>query len=171
MFVFNQEWSPSHNLKSLKKKQMAAREAMARQTVSDAEQSSVESSVIRSKSLSFKCSWGPFTYSKPTPPPSEPLESFLWCKQCIFFSLCGSNVCILYELLLRLIQKLQTSHAKYISTVFPSNNILPTFVFTLQITIFANANILRQKTKVFPIVWLSVTDTNIFFFFSVNKKN
>uniref|UniRef100_A0A3B4YRE3 WD repeat-containing protein 11 n=1 Tax=Seriola lalandi dorsalis TaxID=1841481 RepID=A0A3B4YRE3_SERLL len=40
------EWSPSHNLKSLKKKQMAAREAMARQTVSDAEQSSVESSVI-----------------------------------------------------------------------------------------------------------------------------
>uniref|UniRef100_A0A7N6BBI3 WD repeat-containing protein 11 n=1 Tax=Anabas testudineus TaxID=64144 RepID=A0A7N6BBI3_ANATE len=40
------EWSPSHNLKSLKKKQMAAREAMARQTVSDTEQSSVESSVI-----------------------------------------------------------------------------------------------------------------------------
>ncbi|XP_005742428.1 WD repeat-containing protein 11 [Pundamilia nyererei] len=40
------EWSPSHNLKSLKKKQMAAREAMARQTVSDAEQSSIESSVI-----------------------------------------------------------------------------------------------------------------------------
>ncbi|KAI3363031.1 hypothetical protein L3Q82_011694, partial [Scortum barcoo] len=40
------EWSPSHNLKSLKKKQMAAREAIARQTVSDAEQSSVESSVI-----------------------------------------------------------------------------------------------------------------------------
>ncbi|KAF3842333.1 hypothetical protein F7725_024284 [Dissostichus mawsoni] len=40
------EWSPSHNLKSLKKKQMAAREAMARQTVSDAEQSIVESSVI-----------------------------------------------------------------------------------------------------------------------------
>uniref|UniRef100_A0A3Q2XFW3 WD repeat-containing protein 11 n=1 Tax=Hippocampus comes TaxID=109280 RepID=A0A3Q2XFW3_HIPCM len=40
------EWSPSHNLKSLKKKQMAAREAMARQTVSDAEQNSVESSVI-----------------------------------------------------------------------------------------------------------------------------
>ncbi|KAG7525967.1 WD repeat-containing protein 11 [Solea senegalensis] len=40
------EWSPSHNLKSLKKKQMAAREAMARQTVSDAEQCSVESSVI-----------------------------------------------------------------------------------------------------------------------------
>ncbi|XP_046884968.1 WD repeat-containing protein 11 [Hypomesus transpacificus] len=39
------EWSPSHNLKSLKKKQMAAREAMVRQTVSDAEQS-VESSVI-----------------------------------------------------------------------------------------------------------------------------
>ncbi|KAK7148110.1 hypothetical protein R3I93_012434 [Phoxinus phoxinus] len=41
------EWSPSHNLKSLKKKQLAAREAMARQTtLSDAEQSSVESSVI-----------------------------------------------------------------------------------------------------------------------------
>ncbi|XP_061817422.1 WD repeat-containing protein 11 [Nerophis lumbriciformis] len=40
------EWSPSHNLKSLKKKQMAAREAMARQTVSDAEQNIVESSVI-----------------------------------------------------------------------------------------------------------------------------
>uniref|UniRef100_A0A8D0AH05 WD repeat-containing protein 11 n=1 Tax=Sander lucioperca TaxID=283035 RepID=A0A8D0AH05_SANLU len=40
------EWSPSHNLKSLKKKQMAAREAIARQTVSDAEQTSVESSVI-----------------------------------------------------------------------------------------------------------------------------
>uniref|UniRef100_A0A8C5FWZ5 WD repeat-containing protein 11 n=1 Tax=Gadus morhua TaxID=8049 RepID=A0A8C5FWZ5_GADMO len=40
------EWSPSHNLKSLKKKQMAAREAMARQTVSDAEPSTVESSVI-----------------------------------------------------------------------------------------------------------------------------
>ncbi|GAA6101585.1 WD repeat-containing protein 11 [Tachysurus ichikawai] len=41
------EWSPSHNLKSLKKKQMAAREAMARQTtLSDAEQSNVESSVI-----------------------------------------------------------------------------------------------------------------------------
>lgn len=49
MFVFDQEWSPSHNLKSLKKKQMAAREAIARQTVSDAEQSSVESSVIRSE--------------------------------------------------------------------------------------------------------------------------
>lgn len=47
--VCKQEWSPSHNLKSLKKKQMAAREAMARQTVSDAEQSSVESSVIRSE--------------------------------------------------------------------------------------------------------------------------
>ena len=46
--VSNQEWSPSHNLKSLKKKQMAAREAIARQTVSDAEQSIVESSVIRS---------------------------------------------------------------------------------------------------------------------------
>ncbi|KAM6346944.1 WD repeat-containing protein 11 isoform 6-T7 [Alca torda] len=42
------EWSPSHNLKSLRKKQLAAREAMARQTVaSDTEVSSVESSVIR----------------------------------------------------------------------------------------------------------------------------
>uniref|UniRef100_A0A8D0HKC0 WD repeat-containing protein 11 n=1 Tax=Sphenodon punctatus TaxID=8508 RepID=A0A8D0HKC0_SPHPU len=41
------EWSPSHNLKSLRKKQIAAREAMARQTVvSDTELSSVESSVI-----------------------------------------------------------------------------------------------------------------------------
>ncbi|KAM4703755.1 WD repeat-containing protein 11 [Rhinophrynus dorsalis] len=41
------EWSPSHNLKSLRKKQMAAREAMARQTVSsDSEVNSVESSVI-----------------------------------------------------------------------------------------------------------------------------
>ncbi|KAM9395303.1 WD repeat-containing protein 11 isoform 3-T3 [Salvelinus alpinus] len=41
------EWSPSHNLKSLKKKQMLAREAMARYTtLSDNEQSSVESSVI-----------------------------------------------------------------------------------------------------------------------------
>ncbi|XP_055757648.1 WD repeat-containing protein 11 isoform X1 [Salvelinus fontinalis] len=41
------EWSPSHNLKSLKKKQMLAREAMARYTtLSDSEQSSVESSVI-----------------------------------------------------------------------------------------------------------------------------
>ncbi|XP_069045129.1 WD repeat-containing protein 11 isoform X2 [Lepisosteus oculatus] len=40
------EWSPSHNLKSLRKKQLAAREAMARQTVSDSEQISVESSVI-----------------------------------------------------------------------------------------------------------------------------
>uniref|UniRef100_A0A672R468 WD repeat-containing protein 11 n=1 Tax=Sinocyclocheilus grahami TaxID=75366 RepID=A0A672R468_SINGR len=41
------EWSPSHNLKSLKKKHLAAREAMARQTtLADAEQSSVESSVI-----------------------------------------------------------------------------------------------------------------------------
>ncbi|NXU59656.1 WDR11 protein, partial [Turnix velox] len=41
------EWSPSHNLKSLRKKQLAAREAMARQTVaSDTEVSSVESSVI-----------------------------------------------------------------------------------------------------------------------------
>ncbi|NXK96767.1 WDR11 protein, partial [Formicarius rufipectus] len=41
------EWSPSHNLKSLRKKQLAAREAMARQTVaSDTEVTSVESSVI-----------------------------------------------------------------------------------------------------------------------------
>uniref|UniRef100_A0A8C5R6N5 WD repeat-containing protein 11 n=1 Tax=Leptobrachium leishanense TaxID=445787 RepID=A0A8C5R6N5_9ANUR len=41
------EWSPSHNLKSLRKKQMAAREAMARQTVSsDTELNNVESSVI-----------------------------------------------------------------------------------------------------------------------------
>ncbi|KAF2975066.1 hypothetical protein EK904_004121 [Melospiza melodia maxima] len=41
------EWSPSHNLKSLRKKQLAAREAMARQTVApDTEVSSVESSVI-----------------------------------------------------------------------------------------------------------------------------
>ncbi|CAB1343315.1 unnamed protein product, partial [Coregonus sp. 'balchen'] len=41
------EWSPSHNLKSLKKKQMLAREAMARQTtLSDTEQSSVEYNVI-----------------------------------------------------------------------------------------------------------------------------
>uniref|UniRef100_A0A8C5SRR2 WD repeat-containing protein 11 n=1 Tax=Laticauda laticaudata TaxID=8630 RepID=A0A8C5SRR2_LATLA len=41
------EWSPSHNLKSLRKKQLAAREAMARQTVvSDTEQSSLESSMI-----------------------------------------------------------------------------------------------------------------------------
>lgn len=49
---FAQEWSPSHNLKSLRKKQLAAREAMARQTVaSDAEVSSVESSVIRYPSL------------------------------------------------------------------------------------------------------------------------
>uniref|UniRef100_A0A8B9FEB8 WD repeat-containing protein 11 n=1 Tax=Amazona collaria TaxID=241587 RepID=A0A8B9FEB8_9PSIT len=41
------EWSPSHNLKSLRKKQLAAREAMARQTVaSDTEVSSIESSVI-----------------------------------------------------------------------------------------------------------------------------
>uniref|UniRef100_A0A8C7LNZ9 WD repeat-containing protein 11 n=1 Tax=Oncorhynchus mykiss TaxID=8022 RepID=A0A8C7LNZ9_ONCMY len=41
------EWSPSHNLKSLKKKQLLAREAMARYTtLSDTEQSSVESSVI-----------------------------------------------------------------------------------------------------------------------------
>uniref|UniRef100_H2MDP5 WD repeat-containing protein 11 n=1 Tax=Oryzias latipes TaxID=8090 RepID=H2MDP5_ORYLA len=47
------EWSPSHNLKSLKKKQMAAREAMARQTVSDAEQSNVESSVISVKEYHF----------------------------------------------------------------------------------------------------------------------
>ena len=43
-----QEWSPSHNLKSLRKKQLATREAMARQTVvSDAELGAVESSVIR----------------------------------------------------------------------------------------------------------------------------
>lgn len=42
-----QEWSPSHNLKSLRKKQLATREAMARQTVvSDAELGAVESSVI-----------------------------------------------------------------------------------------------------------------------------
>ncbi|KAF6112263.1 WD repeat domain 11 [Phyllostomus discolor] len=41
------EWSPSHNLKSLRKKQLATREAMARQTVvSDAELSIAESSVI-----------------------------------------------------------------------------------------------------------------------------
>ncbi|XP_026525467.1 WD repeat-containing protein 11 [Notechis scutatus] len=41
------EWSPSHNLKSLRKKQLAVREAMARQTVvSDTEQSSLESSMI-----------------------------------------------------------------------------------------------------------------------------
>ncbi|CAH2322762.1 WD repeat-containing 11 [Pelobates cultripes] len=41
------EWSPSHNLKSLRKKQMAAREAMARQTVSsDTELNNLESSVI-----------------------------------------------------------------------------------------------------------------------------
>ncbi|XP_075791464.1 WD repeat-containing protein 11 isoform X1 [Pelodiscus sinensis] len=41
------EWSSTHNLKSLRKKQLAAREAMARQTVvSDTELSSVESSVI-----------------------------------------------------------------------------------------------------------------------------
>lgn len=44
----SQEWSPSHNLKSLRKKQLATREAMARQTVvSDTELSIVESSVIR----------------------------------------------------------------------------------------------------------------------------
>lgn len=49
MSVFaSQEWSPSHNLKSLRKKQLATREAMARQTVvSDAELSIAESSVIR----------------------------------------------------------------------------------------------------------------------------
>ena len=49
MFVFaSQEWSPSHNLKSLRKKQLATREAMARQTVvSDTELSIAESSVIR----------------------------------------------------------------------------------------------------------------------------
>nr|XP_033797128.1 WD repeat-containing protein 11 isoform X1 [Geotrypetes seraphini] len=41
------EWSPSHNLRSVLKKQIAAREAMARQTVvSDTELSIVESSVI-----------------------------------------------------------------------------------------------------------------------------
>uniref|UniRef100_A0A3Q2HFK8 WD repeat domain 11 n=1 Tax=Equus caballus TaxID=9796 RepID=A0A3Q2HFK8_HORSE len=41
------EWSPSHNLKSLRKKQLATREAMARQTVvSDTELSIIESSVI-----------------------------------------------------------------------------------------------------------------------------
>ncbi|MGH0156099.1 UNVERIFIED_CONTAM: hypothetical protein FKN15_030661, partial [Acipenser sinensis] len=40
------EWSPSHNLKSMRKKQLAAREAIARQTVSDTEVCSVESSVI-----------------------------------------------------------------------------------------------------------------------------
>ncbi|KAM7074056.1 WD repeat-containing protein 11 isoform 1-T1 [Molossus nigricans] len=41
------EWSPSHNLKSLRKKQLATREAMARQTVvSDTELSIAESSVI-----------------------------------------------------------------------------------------------------------------------------
>ncbi|XP_072280801.1 WD repeat-containing protein 11 [Pyxicephalus adspersus] len=41
------EWSPSHNLKSLRKKQIAAREAMARQTVSsDSDPNTVESSVI-----------------------------------------------------------------------------------------------------------------------------
>ncbi|XP_054839038.1 WD repeat-containing protein 11 [Eublepharis macularius] len=41
------EWSPSHNLKSLRKKQLAAREAMARQTVSDTtELSTLESSMI-----------------------------------------------------------------------------------------------------------------------------
>ena len=44
----SQEWSPSHNLKSLRKKQLATREAMARQTVvSDTELSVVESYVIR----------------------------------------------------------------------------------------------------------------------------
>lgn len=47
-----QEWSPSHNLKSLRKKQLATREAMARQTVvSDAELGAVESSVIRYEAL------------------------------------------------------------------------------------------------------------------------
>lgn len=71
-----QEWSPSHNLKSLKKKQLAAREAMARQTtLADAEQSSVESSVIRSdgvkittviiySSSSFSFSWRTHTQKK-----------------------------------------------------------------------------------------------------------
>lgn len=54
---FAQEWSPSHNLKSLRKKQLAAREAMARQTVaSDTEVSSVESSVIRYPPSSW---WNP----------------------------------------------------------------------------------------------------------------
>lgn len=49
----SQEWSPSHNLKSLRKKQLATREAMARQTVvSDTEQSIAESSVIRCSVLS-----------------------------------------------------------------------------------------------------------------------
>lgn len=48
----SQEWSPSHNLKSLRKKQLATREAMARQTVvSDTELSIVESSVIRCGAL------------------------------------------------------------------------------------------------------------------------
>ncbi|XP_038613665.1 WD repeat-containing protein 11 isoform X2 [Tachyglossus aculeatus] len=40
------EWSPSHNLKSLRKKQLAAREAMARQTVVSDTELGVESSVI-----------------------------------------------------------------------------------------------------------------------------
>lgn len=48
----SQEWSPSHNLKSLRKKQLATREAMARQTVvSDTELSIAESSVIRCRVL------------------------------------------------------------------------------------------------------------------------
>lgn len=41
------EWSPSHNLKSLRRKQLAVREAMARQTVvSDTETNNVESPMI-----------------------------------------------------------------------------------------------------------------------------
>ncbi|XP_059803789.1 WD repeat-containing protein 11 isoform X2 [Hypanus sabinus] len=41
------EWSPSHNLKSLRRKQLAAREAMARQTVvSDTETNNIESPMI-----------------------------------------------------------------------------------------------------------------------------
>ncbi|XP_072335440.1 WD repeat-containing protein 11 [Scyliorhinus torazame] len=41
------EWSPTHNLRSLRKKQLAVREAVARQTVgSDAEASNIESPMI-----------------------------------------------------------------------------------------------------------------------------
>ncbi|XP_048465155.1 WD repeat-containing protein 11 [Rhincodon typus] len=41
------EWSPTHNLRSLRRKQLAVREAMARQTVgSDAEASNIESPMI-----------------------------------------------------------------------------------------------------------------------------
>ncbi|XP_028681437.2 WD repeat-containing protein 11 [Erpetoichthys calabaricus] len=40
------EWSPTHNLKSLRKKQLAAREAIARQTVSETEIGTIESSII-----------------------------------------------------------------------------------------------------------------------------